>query len=76
LFIIWLLGVETIFRYLPAVNGLAVDWLGDNIYWIDQEYIMVSKTDGRFRKTLVKLDQSDSDDKDTYRNIVLDPERG
>jgi len=72
----WLLGVETIFRYLSAVNGLAVDWLGDNVYWIDQKYIMVSKTDGRFRKTLVKVDQSDYYYKYTFRNIALDPERG
>ena len=72
----WLLGVETIFRYLPAVNGLAVDWLGDNIYWIDQNYIMVSKTDGRFRKSLVRLDHSNGYNEYTYRSIALDPERG
>ena len=58
------------------MNGLAVDWLGDNIYWIDQKYIMVSKTDGRFRKSLLKLEQNSGGDEYFYKNIALDPERG
>ena len=73
---ICLLGIETIYRYLPDhVYDLAVDWLGDNIYWIAYGAIKVSTTDGRFRKTLISLEKSGSRQY-SHRNIVLDPEKG
>ena len=50
------------------MKGIAVDWLGDNIFWTDEFGIRVSKTDGRFLKTLVRNPD--------YTGIVLDPERG
>jgi len=62
------LGIETIHSNLPSVTGLAVDWLGDNIYWTDEYGIKVSRTDGRFVKTLVNHPD--------YTGIVLDPARG
>ena len=46
--------IQTVHRDLPLVQGLAVDWLGNNIYWLDQGHIMVSRTDGRFKKTLIR----------------------
>ena len=60
--------MDSIHSNLPSVNGIAIDWLGGNIYWTDEYGIKVSRTDGRFLKTLV----SHSD----YTGIVLDPERG
>lgn len=74
---ICLLGIETIYRYLPDyVYDLAVDWLGNNIYWIDKHTIKVSTTDGRFRKTLISLERSSYYSPNSHRNIVLDPEKG
>jgi len=60
--------METIHTNLPLVEGIAVDWLGDNIYWTDGYGIRISRTDGRYLKTLV----SHSD----YTGILLDPEKG
>ena len=64
-----LLGIETIYRYLPSVEGLAIDWLGDNLYWTGEESIFVSRTDGRFRKKFEYHSYENTD-------IALDPERG
>lgn len=50
------------------MKGIAVDWLGDNIYWTDEYGIRVSRTDGRFLKTLATHPD--------YAGIILDPERG
>lgn len=40
---------------LHSPDGLAVDWVGRNLYWCDKgrETIEVSKLDGRFRKVLI-----------------------
>jgi len=67
--VVRLLGIETIYRYLPSVTGLAIDWLGDNLYWMDGSNIFVSRTDGRFLKTLLGRSEVNTD-------IALDPERG
>ena len=62
--------IQTVHRDLPLVQGLAVDWLGNNIYCLDQGHIMVSRTDGRFKKTLIRIQAF-------HRNpLVLDPEKG
>ena len=62
--------IQTVHRDLPLVRGLAVDWLGNNIYWLGQGHIMVSRTDGRFKKTLIGIQA-------WHRNpLVLDPEKG
>ena len=40
---------------LQNPDGLAVDWVGRNLYWCDKktDTIEVSKLDGRFRKILL-----------------------
>ena len=63
------IGIRTLYRNLPAINGLAVDWFGNNIYWLVEDQIMVSRTDGRYLKTLRVDSSMDS-------NLMLDPERG
>ncbi|KFD53736.1 hypothetical protein M513_05441 [Trichuris suis] len=51
-------------------DGLAVDWVGRNLYWCDKgtDTIEVSKLDGRFRKVLMR-----SGALKEPRAIVLDP---
>lgn len=64
--------IETLHSGIQQVEGLALDWLGDNIYWVDAggKKIEVSRADGRFRKTLL------TSNLDRPRAIVLDPKRG
>ena len=58
---------------LATVEGLAVDWIGENLYWVESkiDQIEVSKLDGRFRKTLIAGDGMES-----ARAIALDPRVG
>ena len=65
-------NVETLHSGIQQVEGLALDWLGDNIYWVDAsaKKIEVSRTDGRFRKVLF------STGLDRPRAIVLNPQQG
>ena len=63
------IGIQTLHRNQPAIKGLAVDWVGNNIYWLVQDRIMVFRTDGRYLKTL-RVDST------MDRNLMLDPERG
>ncbi|KAL1115241.1 hypothetical protein AAG570_007272, partial [Ranatra chinensis] len=53
-------------------DGLAVDWVGRNLYWCDKvlDTIEVSKLDGRYRKVLVRKGL------DEPRAIVLHPWNG
>ena len=57
---------------LTSPDGLACDWVGKKIYWVDTEpsRIEVSELDGRSRKVLYWQDL------DQPRAIVLHPERG
>ncbi|XP_053679237.1 low-density lipoprotein receptor-related protein 1 [Anopheles nili] len=57
---------------LSTAEGLAVDWIGMNIYWIDSnlDQIEVAKTNGSFRRTLVAGDMVNP------RAIALDPMEG
>lgn len=64
-----LIGIQTIHKNLSLVEGLAVDWFGNNIYWIAKGAAKVSKTDGRYLKTLHTFLQVD-------RNLAVDPEKG
>ncbi|XP_072033433.1 uncharacterized protein [Amphiura filiformis] len=49
-------SVDTIRGGVGSVEGLAVDWLTENIYWTDAMYhhIAVSRYDGQHRKIIVK----------------------
>ena len=53
-------------------DGLAVDWLGRNLYWCDKmtDTIEVSRLDGRYRRVLVRTDLQEP------RAIVVHPFRG
>ncbi|XP_043497943.1 low-density lipoprotein receptor-related protein 2 isoform X2 [Polistes fuscatus] len=59
-------------------TGLAVDWISGNLYWSEVDdtgvrplgRIMVSKSDGRYRRSLVTTDL------DGPTSIVLDPQLG
>ena len=64
--------IETLHGGIQQVEGLALDWLGDNIYWVDAgaKKIEVSRTDGRFRKSLITRNL------DRPRAIVLNPKAG
>ncbi|GIY95881.1 low-density lipoprotein receptor-related protein 2 [Caerostris extrusa] len=57
---------------VQSPDGLAVDWIGRNLYWCDKgkDTIEVSTLDGRFRRVLVKKGLQEP------RAIVLDPFRG
>lgn len=57
---------------LQNPDGLAVDWVGRNLYWCDKktDTIEVSKLDGRFRKILLH------DGLQEPRAIALDPSQG
>jgi low-density lipoprotein receptor-related protein 1 (alpha-2-macroglobulin receptor) len=53
-------------------DGLAVDWLGRNLYWCDKmtDTIEVSRLDGRYRRVLARTDLQEP------RAIAVHPFRG
>jgi hypothetical protein len=53
-------------------DGIAVDWIGRNLYWTDTgtDRIEVARLNGTSRKILI------SENLDEPRAICLDPERG
>lgn len=57
---------------LQSVDGLAVDWIADNLYWTNSgnKIIEVARLDGSNRKTLISTDVDDP------RSIVLYPRKG
>ncbi|CAH0403273.1 unnamed protein product [Chilo suppressalis] len=57
---------------LTSAEGLAVDWVAHNLYWVDSSLhqIEVAKLDGRYRRTLI------SGDMDSPRAIAVDPTAG
>ncbi|XP_074652666.1 sortilin-related receptor-like isoform X2 [Tubulanus polymorphus] len=69
-------GVETIVQgRMVNVEGVAIDWINDNLYWIDTGYkqIEMSKADGRLRKILIS---NSTGWLDRPRAIALDPNHG
>ena len=56
---------------LKHPNGLAVDWIGRNLYWSDNllNTIEVSKLDGRYRKVLLN-------DISELRSLQVFPSKG
>lgn len=50
--------VEVLVKSVRSVNGIAVDWLGRNLYWTDADKreVAVAKLDGSFKKVLFHED--------------------
>ena len=64
-------NIETIVENgLTAAEGLAVDWIAMNLYWVEStlDQIEVAKINGSFRKTLITENLS------SPRAIALDPQ--
>lgn len=57
---------------LATPEGLAVDWIARNLYWIDSnlDQIEVAKLNGKLRTTLI------AGGMEHPRAIALDPEQG
>lgn len=57
---------------LGSSEGLAVDWIGQNLYWVESmlDQIEVATLNGLYRKTLI------AGDIENPRAIVLDPRDG
>lgn len=57
---------------LTTPNGLAVDWIADNIYWTDtsRKVLEVARLDGSCRKLLIH------DSLDEPRALALFPRKG
>lgn len=57
---------------LSTTEAVAVDWIGENIYWVDSSLrqIEVAKKNGSYRRTLISEDMSNP------RSIALDPRVG
>uniref|UniRef100_A0A671UNK4 Low density lipoprotein receptor-related protein 2b n=1 Tax=Sparus aurata TaxID=8175 RepID=A0A671UNK4_SPAAU len=51
-------AVDLGIRYITTPDGIAVDWVGRNLYWADSKLkrIEVAMLDGRYRKHLVKTE--------------------
>lgn len=58
---------------LNTPNGIAVDWIADNIYWSDSNLkkIEVSRLDGNFRKTLLRENLNDVRSMILYMNLLF-----
>ena len=66
-------NVETIIRYgLEYPEGMAVDWVSKNIYWVDtgSKRIEVARTDGSARRVIVWKDLQQP------RALAIDPADG
>lgn len=57
---------------LLTAEGLAVDWIGRNLYWVDSnlDQIEVANINGSFRRTLI------AGDMDSPRALAVDPREG
>ena len=57
---------------LPAPDGIAIDWIADNLYWTDADTdkIEVARLDGRYRRVVI------SSNLHHPRAIVLCPQNG
>ncbi|KAG9261064.1 low-density lipoprotein receptor-related protein 1B-like [Astyanax mexicanus] len=66
-------GIEVVVQHgLATPEGLAVDWIAGNLYWIDSnlDQIEVAKLDGKLRTTLI------AGGMEHPRAIALDPGQG
>lgn len=57
---------------LATAEGLAVDWIGENLYWVESnlDQIEVAKLTGQHRRTLIASNMENP------RAIALDPRYG
>ncbi|XP_066928142.1 low-density lipoprotein receptor-related protein 1-like [Clytia hemisphaerica] len=57
---------------LPAPDGLAIDWIADNLYWTDadRDRIEVARLDGRYRRVVISSGMKQP------RGIELVPQKG
>lgn len=57
---------------LLTAEGLAVDWIGHNLYWVDSnlDQIEVAQINGSYRRTLI------AGEIDSPRALALDPREG
>lgn len=57
---------------LGTAEGLAVDWMGENLYWVESnmDQIEVAKLNGSYRRTLITSHMKNP------RAISLDPRVG
>ncbi|CAL8375096.1 unnamed protein product [Arctogadus glacialis] len=63
---------------LDYPEGMAVDWMGRNIYWADTgtNRIEVARLDGQYRQVLVCKDLENPRSLDNPRSLALDPANG
>lgn len=61
---------------LPTAEGLAVDWIGDHIYWVESglDIIEVADLEGNDRATIIS--HSAVNPMENPRSIALDPRVG
>ncbi|XP_070199995.1 low-density lipoprotein receptor-related protein 4-like isoform X2 [Littorina saxatilis] len=59
-------------KHLATTDGLAVDWIARNLYWMDsgRDVIEVARLDGSSRKTII------DEDLDEPRAVALFPQKG
>ena len=57
---------------LPSPDGIAIDWIADNMYWTDadKDKIEVARLDGLYRKVIISTNLLQP------RAIVLYPQKG
>ena len=57
---------------LATAEGLAVDWVGRNLYWVESHVVQieVARLDGRYRKGLIAGNMK------RPRALTLDPRDG
>ena len=67
--------VQELKLQIKQPEGLALDWVGSNIYWTDagKNSIEMARMDGRYQHTVIKMM---SKLKLKPRAIVLDPYEG
>lgn len=72
-------SVEHVIEFgLDYPEGMAVDWMGRNIYWADTgtNRIEVARLDGHYRQVLICKDIDTPRSLDNPRSLALDPAQG
>lgn len=72
-------SVEHVIEFgLDYPEGMAIDWMGRNIFWADTgtNRIEVARLDGQYRQVLVCKDLENPRSLDNPRSLALDPANG